>query len=31
MIVKCQSCGKEYERFDTGGYGTYKCKECSLK
>ena len=29
MIVKCQECGKQYERFDVGGYGNYKCGECN--
>jgi len=31
MIVRCQECGKEYERFDTGGYGIYKCRACGAK
>ena len=31
MISRCTECNKEYERFDVGDYGTYKCKECGSK
>ena len=31
MVVKCQECGKQYERFDVGDYGNYKCGECNRK
>jgi len=32
MIVKCEKCGKQYERFNIGGYqtdkgGEHKCKK----